>query len=108
MGGEGGMLDCAISCLERISIVKRAKTGDEVVESVNPKRLEEKDCATVFTEFEKNENIADTAKVTFKLVISLLSFIFLCAVLAAALSDSVTNAVAKSSVAVAHYISGLW
>ncbi len=102
------MLDCAISCLEGISIAERAKTSDEVVESVNLEQVEEKNCATVFTEFEKNENIADTAKVTFKSVVSLLSFIFLCAVLAAALSDSVTNVIAKNSVAVAHYISGLW
>jgi len=55
-------------------------------------------------ESEKNENIADTAGVTFKSVISLVFFIFFCAILAAALSDNVANIIGENGVAVAHYL----
>jgi len=71
-----------------------------------PQEIEEKICEMVIEEPEKDkdkENIADTAGVTFKSLVSLLFFIFLCVILAAALSDNVTNVIAKDSIAAAHY-----
>lgn len=79
----------------------------ESVVAVPDKTLELADLARgsrEIKESEKNENIADTIRVTFKSVISLLFFIFLCAILAAALSDNVANIIGENGVTVAHYL----
>jgi len=53
---------------------------------------------------EKNGNITDTTGVTFKSLVSLLFFVFLCVILAATLSDKVTNVIVKDGVVAAHYL----
>ena len=76
---------------------------------IEPQEIEEEICETVIEdpekdkkskenkESEKSENIMDTVRVTFKSLVSLLCFIFLCVILAATLSDNVTNVIAKNS-----------
>ena len=69
------------------------------------RKIEEKICETVEEfEKEKNENIKDTIVVTFKSIVSLLFFVFFCAILAAALSDNVANVIEKNSISIAHYL----
>lgn len=82
------------------------KTSESVDLARDPWEIKEEICETIEEfEKEKNENITDmTTGVTFKALISLLLFVFFGAILAAALSDSVTNVIEKSSIVVAHYL----